>query len=238
MPSLPSTAGSRVRVAASTATTESMMPSAMERNAGTGHQQHRRQRHQHGDAGEGDGLARGGHGLGDGIDGGLPVDRVGAPRAGEGGAEPDDEEQRVVDAQREGEHHREVQRPDADRRDVGGDDQRAGGSEQADQGEHQRQAGGDQAAEGDHQHDHGDRPGQHLGFDHRGVVDLVEVRPQRAVSRSGSPTPSRSRARAIGPVRSSAARTIAFASPARRPGRPRSTVARQRDCPAAAPPPC
>ncbi len=35
-PSLPSTAGSRVSVAASTATTESMMPSAMLRNAGLG----------------------------------------------------------------------------------------------------------------------------------------------------------------------------------------------------------
>ena len=36
MPSLPSTAGSRVSVAASTATTDSMMPSAMLRNAGLG----------------------------------------------------------------------------------------------------------------------------------------------------------------------------------------------------------
>ena len=36
VPSRPSTAGSRVRVAASTATTDSMMPRAMERNAGLG----------------------------------------------------------------------------------------------------------------------------------------------------------------------------------------------------------
>jgi hypothetical protein len=36
VPSRPSTAGSRVRVAASTATTDSMMPSAMLRKAGLG----------------------------------------------------------------------------------------------------------------------------------------------------------------------------------------------------------
>ena len=76
--------------------------------------------------------------------------RSGSSRAAvQRGAEADDDEQRVVDAQREGEHHREVQRPDADRRDVGGEHQRAGGGEQPDQRQHQRQAGGDEAAERD-----------------------------------------------------------------------------------------
>ena len=43
----------------------------------------------------------------------------------EGGAEPHDQEQRVVDAQGEGEHQREVESPDGDGHELGRDDQGA-----------------------------------------------------------------------------------------------------------------
>ena len=69
-PSLASTAGSSVSVAARMKTTESMIPSAIDRNAGDGTSITALQRDEHGHAAEQDGLAGGVHRLGDRVLGG------------------------------------------------------------------------------------------------------------------------------------------------------------------------
>ncbi len=169
-PSLASTAGSRVSVAASTKRTASMIPRLIERNAG----------------------------LGTSITAlseistvspekstALPAVSIvcatassgGSFGAEEGAAEPMDDEQRVVDAERQREHQREVHRPDRDRHDLGAEVERAGGGEQADHRQHQRQAGGDQGAEGDQHDRQGHGPGDDLGAQHRALVRGVEVGP-------------------------------------------------------------
>ena len=97
--------------------------------------------------------------------------------AEERAAEPHQDEQRVVDAEREREHEREVHRPDRDVEQLGAEVERAGRGHQAEDREHQRQAGGDQRAERQHEDRHRHRPRDHLGLQHRGLVRLVEVRP-------------------------------------------------------------
>ena len=96
-----------------------------------------------------------------------------------GGAVADDEEEGVVDAEREGEHHREVHRPDGDRDELVDEHQRAGRGDEPGEGEDQREAGGDERAEGQHEDGQGDRPREHLRLQHRLEVGLVEVRPQQ-----------------------------------------------------------
>ena len=136
-PEFASTAGSRVSVAASTNTTASMIPRLMERKAG----------------------------LGTSITALREISTVtpekstalpavsmvwatassgGSLRPEERASEPIDDEQRVVDPQREGEHQREVHGPDRDRHDLRAEVERASCGDQADHGQHQRQAGGDQ----------------------------------------------------------------------------------------------
>ena len=68
-PSLASTAGSRVSVAASTKRTETMIPRRRRAEGGARHQHHRRERDQHRQAREEDGLAGGVHRLADRLDG-------------------------------------------------------------------------------------------------------------------------------------------------------------------------
>ena len=206
-PSLPRTAGSKVSVAARTATTESMMPSAMLRNAGLGTirtvvRATRTVSPLNATAfpavpivsaiASMDALTRSGF----------------SARACKAARKRTTMNKRVVDAQREREHHREVQRPDAHRGDVRGEHERACCGQQADEREHQRKAGGDQAAESDDEHDHRHGPRQNLGFDHRRVVDLVEVRPQRAGAGE------------LAPTRSSVDRLVHAASRGRRPHEP------------------
>jgi hypothetical protein len=131
----------------------------------------RRQRDQHREAGQQHRLAGGVHRLGDRA-------LAGGPWHGTGGPEPDDEEQRVVDAEREGEHHREVHRPDGDGEELADQDQGSRGRDQAGQGEQQREAGGHERAEGQHEDGKRNRPGQQLRLHHRAQVRLVEVSPQ------------------------------------------------------------
>ena len=92
---------------------------------GARHEHHRGERDEHGRAGEEDCFAGGVHRDGDG------VDRV-ELRAEEGAAEAVDDEERVVDPEREREHEREVHRPDRDLADLRGDVERAGRGDQAD----------------------------------------------------------------------------------------------------------
>ena len=110
--SLASTSGSRVRVAASTKTTASMIPPAIERNDG-----------------EGTSITADSE-----ISTVAPESSTALPAVSmvsaiaccgvlsarePGGPEADDDEQGVVDAEGEGEHHREVHRPDRDRHERG-----------------------------------------------------------------------------------------------------------------------
>ena len=88
-----------------------------------------------------------------------------------------DDEQRVVDAEREREHQREVHGPDRDRRELGEQEQRAGRGQQAEHRQQQRKAGGDERAEREHEDAERHRPGEQLRAHHRGAVGLVEVRP-------------------------------------------------------------
>ena len=104
-PSFASTAGSRVSVAASTKTTASMIPTLTERKAGLGTSITALSEIRDGQGGEDHGLARSVHRLGDRFLGRQP-----GPE--ERAAEAIDDEERVVDAEREREHQREVRRPD------------------------------------------------------------------------------------------------------------------------------
>ena len=58
------------------------------------------------------------------------------------------------------------------------DPERAGGGDQPQDREEQRDPGRGERAEGDGEHGQRDRPGHHLGAQHRGLVLLVELRPQ------------------------------------------------------------
>ena len=110
---------------------------------------------------------------------------------------PVDDEQGVVDADRQAEHQRQRR---GHRVEVGEHGERDGTREadaDAEQGHEQRQPGGDQAAEGDDEHDEGDGQAEHLtGSDQRGVLgDLDAVRGgeagggQRRVGRGGDLRP-------------------------------------------------
>ena len=119
--------------------------------------------------------------------------------AEEGAAEAHDDEQRVVDAQGEGEHQGEVHRPDRDLEDLRDQEQRPGRRGQAEDREQQRQPGGHQGAEGQHQDRQRDRPADELGAHHRVAVGGVEVGPHPRRARSGSRSGRRPRGRRAGP---------------------------------------
>ena len=91
---------------------------------GARHEHHRRERDQHGQPREEDGLAGRVHRRRHRLDGTEPLAEVGAP-------ESNDDEEGVVDAQRKGEHQREVHRPDRDRRDQRSEEEQARGGDQA-----------------------------------------------------------------------------------------------------------
>ena len=148
------------------------MPPAIDRNAGEGTSITADSETRTVMPGQQDGLAGGVHGLGDGLAWGLVVAHAGRP-------EPDDEEECVVDAEGEGEHHGEVHRPDRDGHELVDEDQRAGGGDEAGEGQDEREPGGDQGAEGEDEDGEGDGPRQHLGLEHGVEVGLVEVRPQQ-----------------------------------------------------------
>ena len=135
------------------------------------HEEDCREAHQHGDAREEHGLAGGVHGDPSGV---LRVLGVSVECRSVAG----DDEQRVVDAEREREHHGEVQRPDREVGDLGDTEEHAHGSEQASGGEHEGEPGGSECAKGDHQDHGGDRPGEDLCFQHALAVDCVEVIPE------------------------------------------------------------
>ena len=102
----------------------------------------------HGGAGEDHAPPRGGHRLDHRV---VPVLAV-----GQRGAEPGQDEQRVVDADADPDQARHRRRPVGDVDDVGEQhDQAAGGDAEAEQGDHERQAGRDHRAERDQQHDRG-----------------------------------------------------------------------------------
>ena len=159
-PSFASTAGSRVSVAASTKTTLSMIPSAIERKAGLGTSITAESEISTVSAGEEDGLAGGVH---------RHRDRVARRelRAEEGAAEAVDDEERVVDPEREREHQREVHRPDRDLEAVREQRQQPGRGDEAEDRQQQRQPGGDERAEGEHEDRERHRPGEELRLHHR-----------------------------------------------------------------------
>ena len=134
------------------------------------HEHDRGQRRQHGHAADEHRLAGAVHRLGDGVNR--------AQARSQRGAEANHDEERVVDPHREREHQREVHRPDRDAGELRADPERAGGGDQPQDREQQRDPGRGERAEGDGEHGQRDRPGDHLGAQHRGLVLLVELRPQ------------------------------------------------------------
>ena len=96
---------------------------------------------------------------------------------GERAAETDHDEQRVVDPERDREHHREVHRPDGHVEELPADEEQAAGAEQPGHRQQERQAGRRQRAEREHQQRERERPRQRLGLHHRGLVGVVEVGP-------------------------------------------------------------
>ena len=136
-PSLPSTAGSSVIVAARTKATLIMIPSAIERNAGLGtsitaESETKTVKPENSTAFPAVSIVTG--------------DRVADRQLGAevGAAEAMDDEERVVDPEREREHQREVHRPDRDLEAVREQREQPGGGEQAEDRQHQRQPGRDQ----------------------------------------------------------------------------------------------
>ncbi len=113
--------------------------------------------------------------------GGVHRDRDRVPHAElgteVGAAETIDDEQRVIDPERQREHQREVHRPDRDLEAMRQQRQQPGRGEQPEDCQHQRQPGRDQRAEGDRKDRQGDRPGVELRLHHRRTVRGVEVRP-------------------------------------------------------------
>ncbi len=89
-----------------------------------------------------------------------------------------DDEEGVVDTERQREHHREVQRPDRQVGDLGDAVQHAHRGEQAGSGEHERKARSSQRAEGDHEDHRGHRPGEQFGLEHAFAIEFVEVVPE------------------------------------------------------------
>ena len=169
-PSQPSTAGSSVSVASRMNATESMIPSAIERNAG----------------------------LGTSITAdnetstvtpekstALPAvsivtataSRVSIARAEVRSAEAGDDEERVVDPQREREHEREVHRPDRDVEELGDEEEAPRGRRQPENRQQERQPRRDQRAEREQQDRQRHRPGETSDFSIARLVGLVEVGP-------------------------------------------------------------
>ena len=97
-------------------------------------------------------------------------------------SEPRDDEERVVDAQRQREHQREVHRPDRDVEHLGADEQHARGRHQPEDRQQQRQAGSHERPERQQEDQQGHRPGDQLRLQHRLLVCVVEVRPHRRCS--------------------------------------------------------
>ena len=161
------------------------------------HGQHDPERHgaERGDRHEHDGQQRGDHGepareyglagRGHRVDRGVARRQAGGERA----AEPDHEEQRVVDPERDREHHREVHRPDGHVEELPGDEQQTAGADEPGHRQQERQTGGRQRSEREHEQRERERPGQRLGLHHRGLVGVVEVGPHggRAGEANGDP---------------------------------------------------
>ena len=135
------------------------------------HEQDRGEADQDRDAGEQHGLAGGVHRDAGGV---LRIVRMSVQRRSVAG----DDEERVVDAQCEGEHHGEVQRPDREVGHLGDAVEHTHRCEQTGRGEQQRKARSGERAERDHEDDGGDRPGQQLGLHHALAVDGIEVVPE------------------------------------------------------------
>ena len=108
------------------------------------------------DAAERDGLAGGGDGALDGL-----ADR---PAAAQLLAEPADDEQRVVDGEREPEHRRDVEHEDAHLDLLGDDVDERQAARDGQAGDEQRHPGRDDRGEDEDQDDRGDRQRDELGL--------------------------------------------------------------------------
>ena len=170
-PSATSNAGRRVSEASATATTDKIMPSAIDRNTITGHEEHRGQRHDDGQRGEEHGFAGRRHGVLDRRERVLAFDAFFAVAA--------DDEQAVVDPDREADHHREVHRPHRHRHEPADHVQEREAHRDTGEREQQRNTRGDQHAERDEQQDQRGQTAHELGFVQRFGIDLVEVTPHR-----------------------------------------------------------
>ena len=137
----------------------------------TGNEHDRGERGEHGEPAHEHRGAGAVHRLGDGVDRFQPL--------AERRAETHDDKERVVDAHREGEHQGEVHRPDRDAGELRADPQRAGGGHESEDGQQQRDPGRRERTEREREHGQCQRPRQHLGAQHRGLVVLVELRPER-----------------------------------------------------------
>jgi hypothetical protein len=146
-----------------------------------GHQHHGRQRREDGQPAHQHGLPGGVHGLRD------RVDRAQADPQRR--AEAHHHEECVVDADREGEHQREVHRPDRDPQQVGAEPKRPGGGRQPRDREQQRDARSRERTEHHHQHRPRQRPRHELRANHGRLVLLVELRPQSSRPVSATSTP-------------------------------------------------
>ena len=122
-------------------------------------------------AAEEDGLAGGIHG---GADGRCRVIRGGVQRCPEAG----NDEEGVIDAQSEREHHREVEGPDGEVGEAGHAVEDAHRGDQPRSGQHEGKAGGRDGAECEHKDDGSDRPGEEFGLEHAFAVFGVEAGPE------------------------------------------------------------
>ena len=138
---------------------------------GNGHDKDRGEADKDGESAKEDSFAGGIHGDADGtvhvVGGGV-----------KGGTEAGDDEEGVVDAKGEGEHHREVERPDGEIGEPGDAEEDAHGGDETDRREDQGQTGSGECAEGDDEDDSSDRPGEKLGLHHAFTVYGVEVGPE------------------------------------------------------------
>ncbi len=138
------------------------------------HHEHRGQGEHHGERGQEDGLAGGGQRVGDGVGGVEAIFSLLAVAR--------HDEQAVIDADGQTDHHREVHGPDRQRRGVTHEVERGEADGDAGQGEQQRDSGGDGRAERDQQQDDRRDPRQQLGPMERLGVALVEVAPHRPLA--------------------------------------------------------
>lgn len=103
----------------------------------------------------------------------------GAPEAG-------DDEEGVIDAQGEGEHDGEVERPDRKLGEAGDAVEDAHRGDQPGGGEQEGKASSSERAEGEDEDEERHRPGEHLGFHHAFAIDGVEIGPEGRGSGEGN----------------------------------------------------